>query len=145
MTVAAVAVAATALVVVMAINLNGAAAGPVAAPMELSLGEGNSLSSCIVFDTAVLAQMPVAFEGTVAAVDSSTVTLDVDRWYRGGDASQVSLAGASEDAPALIAGFAFDVGRQYLISASEGQVNFCDFSGPSTPELRAAFDEAFGD
>ena len=35
-------------------------------------------------------------------------------------------------------------GEEYLLTATDGVVNGCGFSGPSTPELEAAFDEAFG-
>jgi hypothetical protein len=34
-------------------------------------------------------------------------------------------------------------GDQYLISAQGGSVNYCGFSGPSTPDLRAGFETAF--
>jgi len=34
------------------------------------------------------------------------------------------------------------VGQKYLITAAEGNVNFCGYSGPATPELTAAFDAA---
>jgi hypothetical protein len=116
---------------------------PVAAPpLELSLGEGDSLASCLAFDVANLAPMAVAFEGTVTAIDGESVTLTVDRWFKGGDASEVTL-----DAPAgmeaLIGGIDFVEGDQYLITAEAGTVNYCGFSGPSTPEMRAAFEQAF--
>jgi hypothetical protein len=45
---------------------------------------------------------------------------------------------------ALIGGIEFESGGQYLISAEGGNVSYCGFSGPSTPEFRAAFVEAFG-
>jgi hypothetical protein len=45
---------------------------------------------------------------------------------------------------ALIGGIAFDVGQLYLITAADGTVNFCGYSGVATPEMTAAFDEAFG-
>jgi hypothetical protein len=38
----------------------------------------------------------------------------------------------------------FEAGGQYLITAYDGNVNYCGFSGPSTPELRSAYEEAFG-
>jgi len=115
------------------------AAGP---PIELSLGDSNAMSSCIVFDVALLADMSPAFAGTATSVEGETVTLTVDRWYAGGDASTAVLKGTA-GSPALIAGFEFEVGQQYLITASEGKVNFCGYSGPATPELTAAFDAAF--
>ncbi len=115
------------------------AAGP---PLELSLGDSDLMSSCIMFDTTVLAGMSPAFAGTATVVDGETVTLSVDRWYTGGDASTVVLEGAA-GSPALIDGFEFVVGQQYLITAAEGNVNFCGYSGPATPELTAAFEAAF--
>ncbi len=115
------------------------AAGP---PIGLSLGDSNVMSSCIVFDVALLADMSPAFAGTATSVDGETVTLTVDRWYTGGDSATVVLKGAA-GSPALIDGFEFEVGQQYLITAAEGNVNFCGYSGPATPELTAAFDAAF--
>jgi len=53
------------------------------------------------------------------------------------------LQGAA-GSPALIDGFEFQVGQQYLITAAEGNVNFCGYSGLATPELTAAFEAAFG-
>jgi hypothetical protein len=115
------------------------AAGP---PIELSLGDSNVMSSCMVFDVALLADMSPAFAGTATSVEGETVTMTVDRWYTGGDAATVVLKGAV-GSPALIDGFEFVVGQQYLITAAEGNVNFCGYSGPATPELTAAFDAAF--
>ncbi|MEX1125891.1 MAG: hypothetical protein WEE53_09545, partial [Acidimicrobiia bacterium] len=111
-------------------------------PLELNLGADDPMASCIQFSVEYLAPMPVAFEGTVASVDGDTVTLEVDTWFKGGDASQVVL-NAPQGLEALIDGFAFEEGGQYLITATEGNVNYCGFSGRSTPELRAAFEEAF--
>ncbi len=111
--------------------------------LELSLGGGESLASCLVFDVATLAQMSPAFEGTVTNVDGERITLDVDRWFAGGDAEQVTLIGTA-GMEALIGGIAFQEGGQYLITAADGQVNYCGYSGPATPELRAQFEQAFG-
>lgn len=114
-------------------------AGP---PLELSLGDGALLASCLPFDVNVLADMSPAFGGTATSVDGEIVTLTVDRWYTGGDAATVVLK-ASPGMEALIDGFNIEVGDQYLITASQGTVNFCGFSGPATPELTAAFETAF--
>lgn len=115
------------------------AAGP---PLELSLGDSGVMSSCIMFDVAFLANMSPALAGTATSVDGEVVTLTVDRWYAGGDAASVVLSGAA-GSPALIDGFEFVAGQQYLITAAEGTVNFCGYSGPATPELTAAFEAAF--
>lgn len=112
--------------------------------LELSLGANDALASCLPVEADTLAEMPLAFAGTATAVDAGAVTLDVDQWYTGGDAGTVELQ--SGDAhPALIAGFEFEVGSRYLVSATEGTVNFCGFSGPATPELTGVFEDAFHD
>lgn len=116
-------------------------AGP---PLQLSLGEDNALASCIIFDVAILRDMPLAFEGTVTAVDGAKGTLTVDHWYKGGDAGEVVLTGGSEQMVSLIGAFPLEVGSSYLITATDGFVNFCGYSGPATPELRGYFEEAFG-
>ena len=115
------------------------ASGP---PLELDLAPQDAMAMCLAFDTAILADAPVAFEGTVSAVDGDVVTLDVDRWFTGGDAAQVTLH-APQGMEALIDGIAFEVGGQYLISATDGAVNYCGYSSVSTPEMRAAFEQAF--
>ena len=112
--------------------------------VELSAGEGDGLMSCLAFDPEILAEMPLAFEGTVEEVDGARVTLDVDRWFTGGDADRVVLE-APLGMEALIGGISFAEGGSYLISATDGVVNYCGFSGESTPELVAGFEAAFGD
>ncbi len=79
----------------------------------------------------------------MTAVDGEQVTLTVDRWFRGGDAATVELH-APAGMQALIGGIDFVEGGQYLVSATEGNVNYCGYTDASTPELRAAFERAFG-
>ena len=115
------------------------AAGP---PLVLDLGADDAMASCMAIDAAILADMSPAFAGTATSIDGEIVTLTVDRWYAGGDAATVELH-AQPGLEALIAGFSFEQGESYLITASNGTVNFCGYSGPATPELQAVFDEAF--
>ena len=115
------------------------AGGP---PLELNAGTEDVMASCIMFSVEELARAPLAFEGTVTSVEGETVTLGVDEWFKGGDAEQVVLH-APAGMEALIGGIPFEEGGQYLITAYDGTVNYCGFSGPSTPEFRAAFEEAF--
>jgi hypothetical protein len=124
---------------------NGGSADPTIAagpPLELNAGGEDQLASCIMFSVEELARAPLAFEGTVAAVEGETITLDVDEWFTGGDATQVVLH-APAGLEALIGGIPFEQGGQYLITAYDGNVNYCGFSGPSTPEMRTAFEQAF--
>ncbi len=118
---------------------------PVAAtlPIELHAGGEDMMASCILFSPEELERVAeLAFEGTVTAIDGDRISLAVDTWFRGGEASEVVLA-APQGLDALIGGIPFEVGDQYLISAQGGNVNYCGFSGPATPELRAGFQRAF--
>jgi hypothetical protein len=139
--------AATALVVAVggAIALTGGGEDPVASgpPLELNAGGEDPMAMCIVFSVEELAKAPVAFEGTVTSVEGETISLTVDEWFKGGDGGQVVLH-APAGMEALIGGVPFEAGGQYLITAYDGNVNYCGFSGPSTPELRAAYEQAFG-
>jgi hypothetical protein len=139
------AAAALVLAVGGVIALTGGGTDPVAAgpPLELTAGGEDPMAMCIVFSVEELAKAPLAFEGTVTAVDGATITLDVDHWFKGGDAGQVVL-NAPPDMVALIGGIPFETGGQYLITAYDGIVNYCGFSGESTPELRSAYEQAFG-
>ncbi len=138
--------AATSLAAALAIVLAACSSGGDAEDeraLELSAGEGEGMMSCLPFDSERLAEMPVAFEGTVTEVDGERITLDVDRWFKGGTSDEVVVVGP-QGLEALIGGISFDVDEQYLISATNGQVNYCGFSGQATPELTAGFEAAFG-
>jgi hypothetical protein len=120
--------------------------GPVAeepTTLALSLPPSNVADSCIVFDVAFLADMPVAFAGTVTEVAADAVVVDVDRWFTGGDSDLVRLT-RPENSSAALDGVDFVTGERYLVTATNGTVNGCGFSGPATPELGQAFEQAFG-
>ena len=113
------------------------------APLALSVGPGDAMTSCLPFDVAVLADMPVAFAATATAAQGDSVTLHVDRWYAGGSAETVTIDVPAGQTSAALDGVDFVQGEQYLLTATDGTVNGCGFSGPSTPELEKAFKEAF--
>lgn len=110
--------------------------------LSLSLGTEAASASCPTFDPATLAGMSPAFAGTARTVEDETVVLVVDRWYAGDEAAIVELR-APAGLEALTGGIRFDVGQQYLITATDGTVNYCGYSGPATPELQSAYDTAF--
>lgn len=111
--------------------------------LALSVPPGDVQSSCVMFDVSILREMPVAFAGTVTDIDDDTVTLDVDRWYKGGDADLVTVGINSGQTSAALEGVDFAAGESYLLTATDGTVNGCGFSGPASPQLAAAFAEAF--
>lgn len=115
--------------------------------LELALPDPALSMSCLMFDVTVLADMSPAFAATVTAVTEEQVVLDVDTWYAGTpqqrDAEQVTLARPNPATSAALDGVAFEQGKTYLVTAADGTVNGCGFSGLATPELRTAYEDAF--
>jgi hypothetical protein len=110
--------------------------------LELSAGVEDTMAMCMQITPEAVAQMQVAFKGTATAVEGELVTLTIDQIYTGTDA-QVATLVAPPGMEALIGGIQFEVGQQYFVTAFDGVVNYCGFSGPVTPELQAIFDQAF--
>lgn len=145
--VAVAAVAALVLAIAGGLALTGDNDAPPVATgetLELAAAGEDLMASCIVFSADELDRVAeIAFAGTATDVDGSTVTLSVDVWYRGDDAVGTVVLNAPQGMEALIGGIPFVVGDEYLISAQGGSVNYCGFSGPTTPEYRASFEAAF--
>ena len=124
-------------------------AAPAAAPVTLDLAlpesaAGPSMGMCLMFDVATLKAMSPALAGTVTSVDGDTVTLDVTKVYAGADVDRVVVTQPGGASAVALDGVAFEEGKSYLVTAADGTVNGCGYSGPDTPELRKSFDEAFG-
>lgn len=136
-------VVATVLVVSGGGRVGDTPAGEEPTTLALSLPPSDVAGSCVVFDVQVLADMPVAFAGTVTAIEEQQVTIAVDRWYRGGDADVVTVAIADGQTSAALDGVDFRQGERYLITATDGTVNGCGYSGPAEPQLEQAFEQAF--
>lgn len=117
--------------------------GETDAPVVLTAEGGDALASCLPFEVATLAEMSPAFAGTVTELTDRVATLEVDRWFTGGDAELVEVH-YTPGFEALIGTPQLQVGQRYLITASDDVVNGCGYSGPATPEYEAAFEEAFG-
>jgi hypothetical protein len=129
-----------------AVTLTGDDAPPTTAPttMALSLPDPAMMSSCLQYSVEFLAQMPTAFSGTVVDADADSVVLEVDRWYRGGDADTVELANPSGPMRA-IDGVEFSPGGRYLVTAGEdGTVSTCGFTAGWSAPMAADFEKAFG-
>ena len=114
-----------------------------ATTLALELPPGDVAMSCVQFDVQFLREMPVALAGTVTALEPGQVSLDVDRWYRGGNADRVTIAVPVNNSAALD-GVDVREGERYLLTATDGTVNGCGFSGPASAELESAYEAAFG-
>ena len=136
------AVAAALVVVIGGAALLGGP-GTSADPLILTANGSDSMASCLPFDVATLAGMSPAFGGTVTELTDSVATLQVDRWFSGGEAETVEIQ-YTPGFEALIGTPNLEVGQRYLITAAEGVVNGCGYSGLATPEYEAAFEGAFG-
>lgn len=137
---AAVAIAVVAVgVVTMGPNGEQPAASP---PLALTAGESNALAKCMVMTPEIIAESEVAFAGTATTIDGETVTLEVTKWYVGGDSATVTVT-AHAGFEALIGGVPFAVGENFLVSATDGVVNYCGMSGEATTELQTLYDTAF--
>lgn len=116
--------------------------------VALTTGPAGAMSSCVRFDVTYLKDMPVALAGTVTEVGGDTVTLTVDRWYRGSaeqeQATTVTISTPGGATSAALDGVDFEQGMKYLVTATNGTVNGCGFSGPAAPQLEASYREAFG-
>ena len=81
--------------------------------------------------------------GTVTAVGDGTVTLDVSKWYAGGDADQVVLSTADLGLRWRSTASSSSQGGEYLVAVLDGQVLTCGLSGPADPVLAAIYDGWF--
>ncbi len=146
----AVLAAAAAAVVALgvgAVMAGGGSSGPAKQQTTLALkapaesGGGPSMNSCLMFSVDILKDMPLAFAGTVTSIDTDTVTLDVDRWFKGGSADVVTVAVPPGNTS--VGTVEFGQGSRYLVTATEGTVNSCGYTAEATPELERSFEQAF--
>lgn len=83
--------------------------------------------------------------GTVTAIDGTTVTVEVDRWYTGtGEQPEVVNLTGGTDVSVALDGVEFVVGQPYLVTAVDGEVQICGVSAPATPELEALYEQWCG-
>jgi hypothetical protein len=120
---------------------------PVAAPAtvtDLAMPGNNISTMCLAFSVEELAKAPVALGGEVTEISGDEVLIDVEQWFRGGDSDQVRLTAQDTSMTSLGYSIDFQVGERYLLTAYDGVVNICGFSGPWTQELGDAYAQAFG-
>lgn len=132
--------AAAAAAIVTAVVVSQPAPG---GTLALSLAETTGTeTACIPIAPEWLAESEVAFEGRVTGIDGSTVTLEVLQQYSGEAVRTATIPQGTDDLIELTIG-RLELGGTYLISATDGVIMTCGFSGPSTPELKSVYEEAF--
>lgn len=115
----------------------GGGGSATATPVTYELA-GPTMAMCLPITELVPPPGLVGFRGTVAEVGDGTVTLDVTKWYAGGDADQVVLQTADLTTVALD-GVDFTVGGDFMVSVADGVVQICGFSGQYSADYEAIF------
>ena len=146
---AVVVAAASATTIALATSGGGGGAShhPVASVLHLKMpaaARPGLHATCIQLTVDLLRDKQLAFSGTATDVTDSSVTLNVDHWYKGGTADQVELTNLGGVGPTTEGAVTFTAGQRYLVSASDGIVGMCGYSGGYTPALAQLYDEAFG-
>ena len=111
--------------------------------LVLNVPAPDPMAMCVAFSTETLRPMETAFAGTVTDVTGEQVTLDVDRWYKGGDTDVVELTGSTDAGVMLEGGIEFVEGERYLVTATDGTLNGCGFSALWTQDMADEFEAAF--
>jgi hypothetical protein len=91
----------------------------------------------------LLSRSQVAFSGTVQEVADDVVVLAPDRFYTGEPTDLVEVRSDPAMLQALIGAVDFQVDQRYLVSATDGRVTVCGFSGPYSTDLAALYTAAF--
>nr|WP_221374779.1 hypothetical protein [Actinoplanes polyasparticus] len=121
------------------------AGAPTAAPTVTDLTAPGIAAKCVEPSAGQLREAAdFAFAGTVTGIDGTTVTLRVTKVYRGAGADQVRVAQAGDVSETMLGSGRFEIGRDYLVAASQGSVLICGYSGEAaSPGLEELYLSAF--
>jgi hypothetical protein len=147
-------VAAAAVAVIAGVGLfgvlrhDGAASGPPGAgrpqPSVTTLSAPAAQPTrCMVPDARTLGRQELAFDGTVRSISGRVVTLVPSRFYTGAETDLVEVEAPPADLQALVGAVDLRRGGRYLVSATDGRLTVCGFSGPYSADLAALYEEAF--
>jgi hypothetical protein len=98
---------------------------------------------CLAPTAGRLAGAQLAFEGAVRSIADGVVTLEPVHFDAGPKTDTVEVRQPSGASEMLMGAPTFEVGRTYLVAASDGQVLGCGYTGIATPQLQALYAEAF--
>lgn len=107
-------------------------------------GDGFSSGSCLMVTPEGLRAQEQAFAAHVITVDGDTVTLEVTERFAGEVADRVEVQQV-EAISSDFSGVPLELGQSYLVAAGDATIRGCGLSGTDSPELRAIYNEAFGD
>lgn len=124
------------------------AAGPSGEPADPATvtslsAPADASAKCAVPTADILGQQELAFDGVVDDISAGMVTLTPTMFYAGEPTDIVRVEAPPEALEGLLLAVQFEVGQRYLVSADDGQVSVCGYSGAWSPELEQLFVEAF--
>lgn len=134
-------------------NGDGGADRPYGSPSSSTTSEDASVTElrvpggtgrCMAPNVRVLRAQEVAFEGTVTQVADGEATLEVSRWFVGEETDLAVVRTPAEGLVSLGYGTELVEGEDYLVSATDGDVTLCGFTGPVTPRLETLYLKAYG-
>ena len=99
---------------------------------------GSTAGSCVeLYDLTTLEGREIAFEGTLVAVDGDRATFTVNQWFKGGDGTSVTLAGAAglQGINSIEPGAALKPGARLLVAGDGGFAWSCGFTQPYDPAV----------
>lgn len=118
-------------------------AAPTAGRTVTQLGLPTAQGRCMLPNVGVLRVQTIAFRGTLTSLDSGTATFRVDHWFKGGPTDLARVAAPSSELAPLVSAAGFRVGDSYLVSAHDGTVTECGFTGRDSGSLAALYGRAF--
>lgn len=112
---------------------------------DLTAGSGARTLKCMTPEAApqVVASQTTVFDGVVASISGSVVTLRPSRFYAGDPTDLVTVTAPSDDMRALLSAVTFEEGKRYLVAATDGRVTFCGFSAEYSDSLAKVYRTAF--
>ncbi|WP_285595317.1 hypothetical protein [Kineosporia sp. NBRC 101731] len=123
----------------------GTGQDPVTPPSteRVTMDMSGAAAKCAPPTAELLRTADLAVEGMVRSVSDGIVTMDVSQVWTGDPVDVLEVAQTSGATEVLLGGTSFEVGQTYLVAVQDGRVRQCGYSGVTSPELRALFDEAF--
>lgn len=114
---------------------------------ELTLDGSAPATRCLAPESApqVVAAQTLAVDATVESISGGVVTLAPTTFYTGEPTNLVVVSEPSGDLQRLLAGVDFIEGERYLVSATDGRVTLCGFTGPYTDTLASVYERAFAE
>ncbi|WP_323791786.1 hypothetical protein [Nocardioides sp.] len=119
--------------------------GEAASVTELTLSGDASAARCLTPESApqVVAAQTLVVDAVVESISGGVVTLAPTTFYAGEATDLVTVSEPEGDLTRLLAGVEFTEGGRYLVSATDGRVTLCGFSGPYSASLAGIYKRAF--